>query len=198
MRINRKLNLVVPVSADDPDNPALLRAVVHASPISAETFDAYFLPISKTYAALISQGLGIVAGPRIADKLLRQISTELGMWDSDVRSGRIGVKQGLIEEIHRLTNVTAPAKDGRGWGDYQYQEAKDAGLIDADDASEVDAALVFFTVVSHMERHRDVKAILEGATKLWGARVEYSSFTELRASLQTSMRDENSGVTAAA
>jgi hypothetical protein len=191
MRINEKLKLVIPLgrpdSADNEGNDTgLLAAVVHTTPISSDVFDTYFLPLSRTYAAIHALGLGAVAGPRVADKLLRKVSKDMGAWE-----GEEGVERGLIAEIHRLTMVAAPSE--KGWQDYQYQEAKDLGIIDADDAPEVDAAIVFFTVYSCMTRKRDLKIELGGGMKLWGARLEYSTFTELVASLRTSTVTANSG-----
>lgn len=184
MRISRKLNLTFPLV--DPEDEQKIVAWVHSTPIGAETFDTYYLPIARAYSAFHANNLGIFGAPKIADKLLRTTAMELGVWENDAQSGRIGVKHGLVAEIHRLTNVWAPTPAGKGWQDYQYQEAKDAGLIDADDASEVDNILTFFTVISHMQPRRELKTMLSIVSALWHARVDALTFTDLKTSLQTS------------
>lgn len=199
MRIDKQLNLVIDVYNDDgdpvanPPKPPTLRAVVHAEPIRAETFDVYFEPIGRVFAEM--QRYTAISAPKIADKLLRNVSTAMGMWESDSRTSRIGVKEGLVEEIHRLTNVLAPGR--QGWRELMFQEAKDEHLFSPREAAEVDAMLIFFTVGSHMYPLQDARAALDGAMSLRGARVEYSSFTELKASLATSNAAGNSGATAA-
>lgn len=199
MRIDKKLNLVISVYNDDgdetanPPKPPTLRAVVHSTPITAETFDTYFEPIARVFAEM--QRYTSISAPKIADKLLRKVSTAMGVWESDSGSGRVGVKEGLVEEIHRLTNVLAPSKGG--WRELMYQEAQDTDVLSPREAGEVEAMLIFFTVGSHMYPLQDARVALDGAASLRGARVEYSSFMELKASLRTSTAVENSGETAA-
>lgn len=199
MRIDKQLHLVLDIFNDDadfdakPPNPPTLRAVVHAAPIGAETFDAYFEPIGRVFAKM--QAFTAISAPKIADKILRSVATEMGIWESDERAGRIGVKDGLVEEIHRLTNVLAPTKTG--WRDLMFKEALDGSVLSAREAAEVDAMLIFFTVGSHMYPLQDARMALDGAMSLRGARVVYSSFTELKASLATSTAGGNSGAKAA-
>ena len=200
MRIDKQLKLVIPVYDDDadpaakPPKPATLRAVIHSEPISSDVFDTYFEPIAQVFTEIHAGRYTSISGPKIADKLLRKASVAMGIWESDPRSGRVGVRDGLLEEIHRLTNVLAPGK--QGWRELLLQEAKDE-ILSRREAEEVDAMLVFFTVSSHMYPHQEVRAALDGAMSLRGARVEYSSFTELKASLPTLSAPENSGATAA-
>ena len=68
LKINRKLHLVIPI---EQGNKTLY---AHSTPVEAETFDNFFLPIAKTFSAIYSEGLGVIAGPRIAAKLLRRVS----------------------------------------------------------------------------------------------------------------------------
>jgi hypothetical protein len=186
IRINRHLNLVIPVTLADG-----AQVFVHSTPISSDVFDTFFMPIAKTFAAIYSEGLGIVAGPRIADKMLRKVSQDLGVWE-----GSTGVQNGLIAEMHRLTNVLAAGK--KGWEMWPFDEAKTKGLIDKDDAAEIEAALCFFTVTSAMHRKADLHEILGGAMKLWGAQIEPLSCTEYMNSLPMSTVGGSIGVMAAA
>jgi hypothetical protein len=69
--IDKKLNLVVPVAG----------GWVHAVPISYAIFEKYFLPISKAFAQVYSEGLGTLAGPRVAHLLLKKIAIEDQVWE---------------------------------------------------------------------------------------------------------------------
>lgn len=182
MKIDRRLNLVIPV---DIENGTVY---VHSTPIRQEVFDAYFMEIAKTFSAIYGEGLGMLAGPRVAANVLKKVATELNRWD-----GPAGVERGLMAEIRRLSNVIAPS--GNGWAPLPFDQAVKQGLLDAADVAEVENAIVFFTVVSFMHRRAEVREILEGAAQLWGAQVESSSVTEFTASLPISTPPENSGAT---
>src|SRR5690348_319822 len=93
MKINRQLHLVIPLTGTD----GSIRTYVHSTAISSDLFEKYWLVISKTFAQMHAEGLGNLAGPRVADKLLRATAEQLGTWPD--------VKSGLVAEIHRLTNV---------------------------------------------------------------------------------------------
>lgn len=182
MEISRKLNLVIPIEGDDGN----IVAYVHSAPISREVFETYFLPVSKTFSAIYAEGLGSVAGPRVAAMMLKRIATDLGQWD-----GPAGVERGLVAEIRRLTNVLAPGD--RGWETLPYDEAMKRGILSSDDAAEVDNAVTFFTVASAMHRRSELRPILDGAGRLWGAQTSSLNSTEFAASLPISKPDANSG-----
>ena len=55
MKIDKKLNLIVPVYGDDEKT---IRCYVHSTPISRETFERYFLIIGQTF------GADLLPGPR--------------------------------------------------------------------------------------------------------------------------------------
>jgi len=188
LKINKRLNLVIPIFEDLPEDAdeqtkeaAQPIAYVHSTPISADTFDRYYLVIAKTYAAIYSEGLGMVGGPRVADKLLKTIATDMKIWDSVG-----GVKMGLMEEIYRLTNVIAVNPTKGGWEPYQWGDAKKLGIISNEDASEVEAALIFFMCCSTMHRRSQVETLAGAAMKLWGARIESLDCMAFMNSLTTS------------
>jgi hypothetical protein len=185
MRIDKRLNLVIPVERAD---GAMI--YVHSTPISVEVFDTYFLVIAKTFGAIYSEGLGVIAGPRVADKLLRKVAQDMGAWE-----GAGGVRDGLVAEMRRLSNVLSPG--AQGWEMLPFDDAKARGVIDAADAAEIEAAITFFTVASAMHRRTDQADILGSAMSLWGARIESLSCTELMNSLRTSTVAASSGATAA-
>lgn len=183
MEINNKLNFVVPVET------SIGTIYVHSMPISTETFDRYFMVIAKTFSAIHALGLGHISGPRVSAKLLKNVAEEMGTWE-----GTGGVQAGLMGEIYRLTNVVMPGE--KGWQTMPYEDAIKAKMLDAEDASEVENAITFFTVAWSMHR-KTVRAIyVQGAAELWGGQTTSLNCTEFAASLTTSTAPVNSGVTA--
>ncbi len=174
MKIDHQLNLVIPIERED-------GAAIHvfSSPIPRAVFERYYMPIAQTFNAIYSGGLGIMSGPRVAAMVLKDVAMKLGVWD-----GVEGVERGLVQEVRRLTNVLALGE--HGWDTIPIHEAIAKGHLDEDDASEVENALVFFTVAYHMHKKTDRKGILDGAMKLWGGRLESLSFSEFRDSLSKS------------
>lgn len=179
MKINRKLNMVIPIDADG------ITYYVHSSPIDRSTFETYFDPIAKSFTAIYSGGHGIYSGPRVALMVLRQVATRMGMWD-----GEGGVEKNLLVEVRRLTNVAMPTN---GWSYVPWEQAVKDGLLDEDDVGEVENAIVFFTLASAMHRKAELRQNLEPALSLWGARVESLKLTEFLDSLRTSTETENTG-----
>lgn len=183
MKMDRKLNIVIPVQQ------GTRTLYVHSSPISRGVFENYFMVLSRTFAAIYNQGLGAVAGPRVAAMMLRKIAQEAGDWEGDA-----GVERGLMAEIRRLTNVVMP--DGSGWATTPFQEVRDRKLLDEDDIAEVENSLVFFTVASAMHRKEELPTVLGMMSNLWGAQIASSNSTEFAASLPTSTPAANTGETA--
>jgi len=177
VKINRKLHLVIPIEQGE------RTLYAHSTPVETETFDTFFLPIAKTFSAIYTEGLGVIAGPRIAAKMLKQVSESINQWDE--------VKTGFLAEIRRLTNVFAPTDTG--WSMIPLDEAINKKVIDKDDASEVENAIVFFTLSWLMHKKTDREKILHDAAALWGARVEYLSCTEFRDSLPILTAKDSSG-----
>jgi hypothetical protein len=175
MQIDRNtLNFVMPIERENG-----MTVHVYATPISRAVFERYYMVMAKTFNTIYSGGLGIMSGPRVAAMILKDTAIDLGVWE-----GSEGVERGLIMEIRRLTNVFVPTPNG--WETIPIHEAIAKGHLDEDDMSEVENALAFFTVASHMHRKTDRKGILDGASKLWGARLESLSSSEYCASLSKS------------
>lgn len=186
MKIDRKLNLVVPITREDGTT-----IYVHAMPISREVFERYFIVISKAFSAIYTEGLGYVAGPRVAAMLIKDIAQRNKMWDGDE-----GVAQGLVAEWRRLANMLVLG--AKGWEAIPFQEALDHGTIDADDASEVENAIAYFTVASSMHRKQELSAAFDGVSNLWGAQTVSSSYTEYMNFLQTPIAPASTGAKAPA
>lgn len=173
MRIDKKLNIIIPVDTDDGT------VFVHSTPIARETFETFFMILSRTFAEIYARKLNILAGPRIAMIMLRSMATELGL-----TTGPSGLED-LVAEIRRLTNVAMPGEGG--WRALPLQDVIDHKLLTEDDISEVEGAVCFFILVSAMHLRREVPAILDGMTSLWDAQTTSLPFTEYIASLRQSI-----------
>lgn len=188
MRIDKKLNLVIPVYGDDEKTP---RVYVHSTPVGTDIWEKYWEPVSLAFTRVMTGGHGSVGGPRIADKMLRKVAMELGVWDTPD-----GVERGLIAEIHRLTLVLAPAD--KGWETIPFDEAKKRAVLSPEDAAEIEGALCFFCLIYLMHRKSIRQQMLEVAMQLWGAQIESLGSTEFTNSLPTSTEGASTGATVAA
>jgi hypothetical protein len=185
IRIDKRLNLVVPITQADGS-----QIFVHSAPISADIFHAHYKPMAKALSAIYASGTGLMAA-RIAHLALKDAALELGVWD-----GPGGVERGLIAEIHRLTNVLATGKDG--WEALPYGHAKASSIISPDEADEIEGAICFFTLGCSLHRRAEAESLLKGASQLWGAQIESLNSTEYMNFLRTSTAAGSTGVTAAA
>lgn len=180
MRINKKLNLVIPVDSETGT------IYVHSTPVAYEVFEQYYLPLSKTFANLFSQGLGVLASPRVAYLALKSVSEEMGLWN-----GSSGVFAGFVNEFIRLSNV---AKIGaNGWETIPLHVALQKGVIDEEASREVLSAITFFTLVVLMNRPKQAEVMMEAVNGLWQTETTFLDFTEFLTSLRTSTEEENTG-----
>lgn len=177
MKIDKNLRLVLPIDTDEGT------IYVHAASISRAVFEQYFVVISKAFSAIYNEGLGVTGGPRIAALMIRKVAEEMGSKDE--------VERGLINEMKRLANVAVPGPNG--WTTLPLEEAIRKEQIGADEVSEVENALAFFSLASVMHRRAEREAILRGAMSLWGGQITSSELTEFCRSLPTSTPDESSG-----
>lgn len=181
MKLSKRLNFVVPVEREGGGTD-----YVHASPIGEETFDKYFMVIGQAFAQMYSAGLGLFAGPRVAAKLIKKIAVASDSWE-----GPDGVERGLFVEMRRRSHFVSVGRDP-----IPLEEAISTGLLSAEDASEVENALAFFTVASSMHKRTELPTILEVVSRIWNARTSSSNLSEFSASLRTSTEPENTGAKA--
>ncbi|HCL6004031.1 hypothetical protein N5D10_11220 [Citrobacter freundii] len=181
MKIARNMNFVLPVETD------MGQGYIHATPISKEVYRQHFYILSKTFSAIFSEGLGVVAGPRVAYLMLEKICQDQGIWD-----GASGVKNTLVNEIIRLSNLVYPV-EGKGWDTVPLEVAIDREVIDPDEAL---GELVFFTCVSSINKPHQAKEVMEQVAGMWGSAISSLTLTEWIASLPTSKQPENTGETA--
>ena len=177
MKINKAMNIVVPVDIDG------VECFVHSTPISFEVFEKYFLVISKTFSEIYSQGLSHVAAPRVASLLLKKCARDLGELEN--------VEKGLINEIRRLTNIVMSSD--KGWETIPYYDALQKNLLNAQDAGEIDGIITYFIVASAMHKKDNLTGVL-ALLSMWGASIEYLNASEYCLSLPMLTGQESSGV----
>ena len=179
MKIDKRLNLTFTI--DGAEDGSVVH--IHSVPISAAVFEKYYLPISKVVAGVFSEGIGVVGGPRVASLMLKQIATNLEMWD-----GPEGVERGLMAEIRRLTNALV-LRDG-GWEAMPIEDAFKAGLISEGDFKEAESQVTFFTCVCAVHHKKSLPQTLAQMCGLWDQQTLYSNVTEYKNSLPTSTPEE--------
>lgn len=182
MKIDRKLNLVIPIEREDDLGPLY----VHAMPLSLPAFQRHALVIAKTFSAIYTQGLSFVAGPRVAAMLLKEIAEDLGRWD-----GEDGVEMGLIFEMRRTAHLICPTPDG--WQRLVLDDAVRRGLLDEEELSEIEGILIFFMVASAMHRGQEQTIALTGMARIWNAQLSSLGCTAFLNSLPTSTPADSSG-----
>jgi hypothetical protein len=188
VRIDKRLNLVFPLG----DEGTALQ--VHSTPISREIYERYWAVINRalTYA-FASAG---TRASRIASLALKDVSEQTDVWeDKKQPNGDIkpGVKNGLLAEIRRLTNVIVYDATN-GWGTIPLDVAAQQGKLDADEQTEVESAIVFFTLASWGMDKTDLAEFAKttgfGIRK---AQTTSSNSTEWARSLPTSTETASSG-----
>lgn len=186
MKINRAMNLVVPVETE------LGTAYIHSTPISKEIYKEHFFILSKTFAMIFSEGLGVVSGPRIAYLMLEKIATDMKIApDTNAWEGAHGVRNTLVSEIIRLSNFVYPV-EGKGWETKPLDVALDGGIVDLD---EVIGELVFFTCVSAINKSDQARGLMEAVAGLWNSATTSLSLMAWIDSLATSKPPASSGET---
>lgn len=181
MKISRNLNLIIPVRTEKGNG------WVHATPISKEVFKEHFFILSKTFSAIFSEGLGVVAGPRIAFLMLERISRDSNIWEGDK-----GIRNTLVNEVIRLANLVYPV-EGKGYDTIPLDMALEREIIDLD---EVAGELIFFTCVSSINSPEQAKGTMDVVNGVWSTQCSLLNLTEWIASLPTLKSAASSGATA--
>ncbi|OKV87229.1 hypothetical protein AWP67_22020 [Escherichia coli] len=182
MKISRNLNLIIPVRTEKGNG------WVHATPISKEVFKEHFFILSKTFSAIFSEGLGVVAGPRIAFLMLERISRDSNIWEGDK-----GVRNTLVNEVIRLANLVYPV-EGKGYDTIPLDMALEREIIDLD---EVAGGVLFFLFVSSVKFTRSrAKGTMDVVNGVWSTQCSLLNLTEWIASLPTLKSAASSGATA--
>lgn len=188
MKIDRKLNLVIPVERDDGEGTLY----VHCTPLNPAVFDRYFMTLSKAWAMLFQQGLNVTAGPRVAALAVKRIAEGDENWE-----GTEGVRAGFVNEMHRLMNVAALDGD-KGWTSIPYEMALSRKLLSEDEVREVEGLATFFILISFVPPRHQKDSMLTAYTSLWNLQTVSSTCTEYASSLTTQTPPDSTGETATA
>ncbi|AXD05079.1 hypothetical protein AH775_06925 [Salmonella enterica subsp. enterica serovar Give] len=180
MKIARNLNLIIPVQTEKG------KAWIHATPINKEVFKEHFFILSKTFSVIFSEGLGVIAGPRIAYLMLERIAGDMSIWD-----GEKGVRNTLVNEIIRLANLVYPV-EGKGYDTIPLDMALERKIVDLD---EVAGQLVFFTCISSLNTPEQTEEMMLTVSGMWNSVASSLSLTDWIASLPTSKPIASTGET---
>jgi hypothetical protein len=178
VKINKKMNLVAHL-----EETAMGDIYVHSTPIMRETFEQYYAPIARAFTRIFATPIAHASGPTVAKLVIRDEAIAIGTWD-----GKNGVKQGLFEEIRRLTHVVTSV-NGK-WQHIPIEEAKD---LDADDIAAIENYICFFTVASAIQDKKGLRETMSITSTIWPLRLEPLSITDYVAGLQTSKTADNTG-----
>lgn len=168
MKISRNMHLIIPVETE------MGNAYIHAAPISKEVYREHFFILGKTFSAIFSEGLGVVAGPRVAYLMLESICKKEEVWD-----GENGVRNTLVNEIIRLSNLVYPV-EGKGWDTKPLEVALQREIVELD---EVIGELVFFTCVSSINKPVQALGLMNEVNGMWNSQTSFSNITDWMRSL---------------
>ena len=161
------------------------------TPINRSVFEANYRAISAAYTSIWSKGQLFVlnTGPIIATLALRSAAREDALESGVDMKGDAAMP--LLSEIKRLTMIVAPGKSG--YDPLPVDVAIRQNVIDAEDWTEAEAAVVFFTCAYWMAKKKDRQSAVEGLARvvLKGS-ITSSALTEFIASLPTLTRVETS------
>jgi hypothetical protein len=145
MRINKKLNLVIPVTTQNHG-----KIFVHSVPIGRDVFETYYFELGQVFDECFSSdnpSHTALSAPQIAYPALKKVARQAGTWENEKNpADRSGVKFGLCQEIIRLTNVVFA--DESGWKALPLSTIIARDFLDEDEEAEVMSALIFFTSIS--------------------------------------------------
>lgn len=128
MKINEKLNLVIPM-----EDSAGQTYYLHSTPLSREAFDANYLLLSQAFSLMVEQGIQVTAGPRVANLVLRDLAE---------RQDRMPAYDAVIAEIKRITTVIKPSASG--WEPLPLSSALARGVVTEDELSDAVSLIVFY------------------------------------------------------
>lgn len=172
MKINRNLNIAIPISSEKGNIYA------HSAPISRSVFEENYLELGKVFSQCfesISNAHLALSAPQLAYPALKSISKAAGTWDR--------VQFSLLNEIIRLTNIIHPTENG--YESLPMDVAVKRGILDEDTESEVLSSLVFFTAISRVAPMELKTSFLEMAGSLRNWELTSSNSMEYMNSLKT-------------
>ena len=91
MKIDNKLNLVVQVEGEEGT------LFVHSMPLSRMVWERYFVVLSKTFSAMIAEGMSFISGPRIAALMLRKVADHYPAETLDFVLAHLDTVRGIVD-----------------------------------------------------------------------------------------------------
>ncbi len=182
MRITKDLKIAFSIESE-----AAGTVHVYSSPIARAVFEDYFSELGSAFTECFSQSKPervVVAGPQIALPALRNAAINAGTW-ATAPGGRVGVKDGLVEEIKRLTTVST-AVAGKGWESLPLSTALARESLDEDDEAAILGVLVFFSAVCRAAPRKMAEALLPVVSSAHKWRLGSFTITEALGSSPTS------------
>jgi hypothetical protein len=182
MQITDSLNLALPVGGG--------LTAFHV-PISRAVYEQHYSVINAVKAALSRKGIHyqMGSGPRIANLVLKdegeKDAAERNSFDA---KGNVVDERtpALLAEIKRLTTILAPGVNG--YEQLPVDVAISQGKLDAEDYSELEAALVFFTCHVMTARKANRADIATATASVLDGSITSSMPTVPGASLPTSTK----------
>ena len=186
MKITDSLNLALPVGDG---------LTAYHVPLPRAVYELHYGVINATKAALSRKGIHyqMGSGPRIANLVLK----DEGLKDAaeresvDAQGKPIDERTpALLAEIKRLTTILAPGPSG--YEQLPVDTAIAQGKIDAEDWSELEAALCFFTCHVMPAKKSNRASIAEATASVLNGSITSSAPMEFTASLPTWTKGEGS------
>lgn len=177
MRINKKMNLVIPMENEDGS-----KYYVHAKPFSRDAFEAHYLLFSQAFSSMIETGIQVTAGPRVAALVLKDLAKKQGK-EADYAA--------IIAEIKRTANVIKGGASG--FEPKLLSTAIAHGDIAEEELAYIEGVICFFTLTSAMWMGERLDASLAFMSGLWGCQTTFSDCTEFTSSLRTAMTEDITG-----
>jgi hypothetical protein len=159
MRITRDLKLAGSI---DTVQSGLIH--FYSAQISRDTFDQFFAELGDvvSYCTNIDAPADLIrVAPQLAFPALKKAAIKRGTWDAPD-----GVKNGLVAEIARLTQVAYTSADGRQI--LPLDAAVSRGILDEDDRAEILSQVVYFLALSLAAEKRLAQETLPMAAKYRG------------------------------
>ena len=196
MKLDEKLNLVIPVN---PDKEGNAERYFHSAPIMRDTYRRYHFIIAKTFNVLFANDMQIT-GPKIAAMTLQEIAEEMGLWDDQKNDKgaviKVGVKSGLMDEIMRMTN-TVVFTDA-GWKSMPVYDAIKRDLMTEEEWDDAVQRIVFFMLASAILPAGAARDLNQMACELWMMRLTSLACTAFADSLPVSTQEETGQASAEA
>ena len=189
MKIDRKLNLVMPVQTE---SHGIVH--VHSVAISREVFEQFYLELGKVFSQCfdsVNESHLVLSSPQLAYPALKSIAIKSGTWTNADGTG--GVKFGLVNEIVRNTSVLINGV--KGWENMPLDIAVKRGMLDEDEEAEVLSSLVFFTAICKVAPKDFKTSFLEMAGSLRNWVLTSSDCMAYKNSLPTLTKEDVIGVT---